>query len=103
MRRILIERARRRQAVRHGAGQERVNLDEVQVAGDSRHESQVLLIDDALERLARTEPKIAELVKLRYFTGLTLEECAQALDISEVTARRWWAYAKSWLYREIQR
>lgn len=103
MRRILIERARRRQAVRHGAGQERVNLDEVEVAGDSRHEGQLLMIDEALERLALTDPKIAQLVKLRYFTGLTLEECAQALDISEVTARRWWTFAKSWLYREIQR
>jgi RNA polymerase sigma factor (TIGR02999 family) len=103
MRRILIERARRRQAVRHGAGQERLNLDDVDVTDESRNEDQALMVDEALERLALTDARIAQLVKLRYFAGLTLEECAQALDVSEITARRWWAFAKSWLYREIQR
>jgi len=102
MRRILIERARRRQAVRHGAGQERVNLDDINVTG-TENDEQVLMVNDALERLAAVDGRVAELVKLRYFVGMTLEECANALDISEVTARRWWAFAKSWLYREIQR
>jgi DNA-directed RNA polymerase specialized sigma24 family protein len=59
-------------------------------------------VNDALERLAAVDAKMAELVKLRYFVGLTLEECAQTMEISEVTARRWWAYAKSWLFREIR-
>lgn len=103
MRRILIERARRRQAVRHGGDQMRVNLGDVDVAGEARSAEQILMIDEALERLALTDARIAELVKLRYFTGLTLEECGEALGVSEVTARRWWAFAKSWLYREIQR
>jgi RNA polymerase sigma factor (TIGR02999 family) len=103
MRRILIERARKRQAVRHGAGQERLNLDDVDVAGGPGNETQLLMVDDALARLEIVDARIAQLVKLRYFTGLTLEECGQALDVSEITARRWWAFAKSWLYREIQR
>lgn len=101
MRRILIERARRRQAVRHGAGQERVDVEEVDIAPPGQDDAQILAVNDALERLAHEDPRVAELVKLRYFVGLTLEECAQTLDVSEVTARRWWAYAKSWLYREI--
>jgi RNA polymerase sigma factor (TIGR02999 family) len=103
MRRILIERARRRHAVRHGAGQERVDLAAIEVAGGTENDDQVLMVNDALERLAVVDARIAQLVKLRYFVGLNLEECAQALDVSEVTARRWWAFAKSWLYREIQR
>jgi RNA polymerase sigma factor (TIGR02999 family) len=102
MRRILIERARRRQAARHGGGQARLNVDEIEIADESRDDIQILAVNDALERLAAVDAKMAELVKLRYFVGLTLEECAQTMEISEVTARRWWAYAKSWLFREIR-
>jgi RNA polymerase sigma factor (TIGR02999 family) len=101
MRRILIDRARRRQAVRNGAGQQRIDITEVDIAIEGQNDAQTLAVNDALERLAREDAKIAELVKLRYFVGLTLEECAQMMEISEVTARRWWTYAKSWLYREI--
>ena len=101
MRRILIERARKRQAARHGAGQQRVDVAEVEIAVEGGNDQQTLAVNDALERLALEDPRMAELVKLRYFVGLTLEECAQMLEISEVTARRWWTYAKSWLYREI--
>jgi RNA polymerase sigma factor (TIGR02999 family) len=103
MRRILIERARRRQAIRHGGGQERIEFEDIEVTGSLGSESQLLMIDEALARLEIVDARIAQLVKLRYFTGLTLEECAQALDVSEITARRWWAFAKSWLFREIQR
>ncbi|MFT3780364.1 MAG: ECF-type sigma factor [Nibricoccus sp.] len=102
MRRILIERARKRQAVRHGSGQARVNIAEIELASDGENDAQILAVNDALERLALAEPKMAELVKLRYFVGLTLEECGQTMNVSEVTARRWWAFTKSWLYREIQ-
>lgn len=102
MRRILIERARRRQAARHGAGQVRVNVDEIELASEGANDSQALAVNDALERLAAIDEKMANLVKLRYFVGLSLEECAQTMDVSEVTARRWWACAKAWLYREIQ-
>ncbi len=102
MRRILIERARRRHAARHGAGQVRVNVDEIELANEGENDAQALAVNDALERLAAVDEKMANLVKLRYFVGLTLEECAQTMDVSEVTARRWWAYAKAWLYREIQ-
>lgn len=103
MRRILIERARRRHAIKHGAGQQRVDLDDIDLAGDRENDEQILMIDDALERLAAVDARVAQVVKLRYFVGLTLEECADALGVSEVTARRWWAFAKSWLFREIQK
>lgn len=101
MRRILIDRARRRLAQRHGGGQERVGLDEVAIAVEV-DDAQVLRVSEALEKLAVEEPEKAELVKLRYFVGLTLEEAAQALDIAEPTARRWWVYARAWLLKEMR-
>jgi RNA polymerase sigma factor (TIGR02999 family) len=101
MRRILIDRARRRLAQRRGGRAEHVPLDEVPLAaaGDDTH---VLAVADALEKFALLEPKKAELVKLRYFAGLTLPEVAQALDISQPTAERWWAYARAWLSVELR-
>lgn len=103
MRRILIERARRRRALRHGGGQERLDIDAVEVASPAgEDDDQILLINDALEKFAATEPEKAELVKLRYFVGMKIEEAAQTLGISEPTAKRWWAYARAWLFREIR-
>jgi RNA polymerase sigma factor (TIGR02999 family) len=102
MRRILIDRARRRHALRHGAGQARVNIDDVEIAAGPTDE-QVLAINEALEKFATVDPRKAELVKLRYFAGLTIEDTARAMDISEPTAKRWWAYARAWLFREVQR
>lgn len=102
MRRILIERARRRQAKRHGGGQNRVDYMELEglpaSMDDDRH---VIDLHDALNKFKREEPEKTELVKLRYFVGLTNEEAAELLGISVPTAKRWWAYARSWLYREM--
>ena len=101
MRRILIDRARSRHAVRHGGGLVRLNLDDLAVAA-APDDDQLLAVNDALEKLALVEPRKAELVKLRYFAGLTVEEAAGALGISEPTAKRWWAYARAWLFREMR-
>ncbi len=101
MRRILIENARRKKALRHGAGQARLDIQEMEIAAPAG-DDQLLAIDDALDRLASVDPQKAELVKLRYFTGMTIEEAAAVLRISEATAKRWWAYARAWLFTEIQ-
>lgn len=101
MRRILVDRARRKQAQRRGAGVEHVELDGLQLASPV-DDDQLVALDDALQRFAALDAPKAELVKLRYFVGLTTEQAAQVLNISEPTAKRWWAYAKAWLYRELQ-
>ena len=100
MRRILIDSARRRLAQRRGGQKEHVNIDDIEVAG-AADDVRGLKVTDALERLAVEDAEKAELVKLRYFGGLTLEEAAVALDIAEPTARRWWAYARAWLLKEM--
>lgn len=100
MRRILIDSARKRLAQRRGGRQERVNIDQIELAA-ATDDARVLQVNDALEKFALIEPEKAELVKLRYFTGLTLEEAAQALNISEPTARRWWVYARACLIKEM--
>lgn len=102
MRRILIDRARRRQALRHGAGQQAAELDEaVEIAAPAAADDEVLAVHEALDRLAAEEPRKAEVVKLHYFAGLTFAEAADVLGISEPTAKRDWAYARAWLHREI--
>jgi RNA polymerase sigma factor (TIGR02999 family) len=100
MRRILIDSARRKQALRHGGGQQRVSLDELELVA-AANETELLSVHEALERLAAQDKVKAELVKLRYFAGLTIEEAAEVLGISEPTAKRYWAYARAWLYRAI--
>jgi RNA polymerase sigma factor (TIGR02999 family) len=102
MRRILIDRARRRQAQRHGGGLQRVNLDDLELAATLENDNLLLAVHEALDKFAAHEPRKAELIKLRYFGGLSLGEAARLLDISEPTAKRWWVYAKAWLYREIK-
>ncbi len=100
MRRILTDRARRRGRLKHGGGRERFSLQE----GDAAAESpgiDVLALDEALTKLAAEDSVKAELVKLRYFAGLTIEDAAQMLCISRATADRYWAYARAWLYNEI--
>jgi RNA polymerase sigma factor (TIGR02999 family) len=104
MRRILVERARHRQRLRHGGGRHRVNLETLgncAAADDPTADEDLLAINEALERLATTEPQAAQVVKLRYFGGLTIEQTADALAISVRTANRHWAYAKAWLYKQI--
>jgi RNA polymerase sigma factor (TIGR02999 family) len=100
MRRILIEKARRRKRVKHGGGRQRLDLDAacslVQTPDD-----ELLALDGALDRLAALAPVRAELVKLRFFAGLTMAEAAQALRISLTTAQRHWTFARAWLYAEL--
>ena len=100
MRRILIENARRKLARRHGGGQVRLNVDDLEIAAPGS-DDQVLAINDALEKFVSIDPLKAELVKLRYFAGLTIEQAAKVLEISEATAKRWWSYARAWLYTEV--
>lgn len=102
MRRILIDAARRRHANKHGGGLERVDVADpaLQIAAPARDE-ELLAVHESLDRLAAADPRRAELVKLRYFAGLTLEEAAEALGVSVPTAKRDWAYARAWLYQDI--
>ena len=101
MRRILIARARRKQTQRRGSGAAHVDVGEIEIASPAP-DAQLLALDEALSRFAQQEPQQAELVKLRYFVGMTIEEAAEVLGISEATAKRWWAYARAWLLHEIQ-
>ena len=103
MRRILIERARRRQAVRHGGGLERVDFTLAEHAASEPLDGRILALAEALERLAALSPERAELVKLRYFAGLTLEQAAETMAISLATAKRQWTFARAWLLAEMQR
>ena len=102
MRQILIDQARRKAAAKHGGGRQRVELTESKIIGGAADE-QLLAVNEALDRLAAHNATKAELVKLRYFVGLSLKEAAEALGVSEPTAKRYWTYAKAWLYREIER
>ena len=100
MRRILIDNVRRKRAVRHGGGQERLQIDDVDLAAAIK-DDELLAVHEALDKLALQDGKKAELVKLRYFAGLTIAEAARMLGISEPTAKRWWSYARAWLYQEL--
>jgi RNA polymerase sigma factor (TIGR02999 family) len=102
MRRILIDGARRKRALRHGGGQDRIDLSDIHIAAPTA-DDELLAVHDALENFAQREPFKAELVKLRYFVGLTIEKTAQVLNISSGTAKRHWTYARAWLYDEIRR
>jgi RNA polymerase sigma factor (TIGR02999 family) len=104
MRRILIDRARHRQAVRHGGEFVRTRSDalEIQPAVSSADDAELLDVHEALDALARLDARKAELVKQCYFVGLTLKEAAMVLGISEPTARRDWSYARAWLFNEIK-
>jgi RNA polymerase sigma factor (TIGR02999 family) len=102
MRHILIDYARRKNRLKRGGGRTRQELDEASLAAPEVRED-LLALDEALARLAAKDPLKAELVKLRYFAGLTLDQAAQALAISPTTADRYWAYARAWLHQEITR
>jgi RNA polymerase sigma factor (TIGR02999 family) len=102
MRRILIENARRKSALRHGGGQQRLNVEEVEVAVESK-DDEMLAVNEVLAEFSKRHPEKAELVKLRYFVGMTLEEAAEVLVISDTMAKRHWAYARAWLLREIRK
>ena len=102
MRHILVDRARRKAAARHGGGWQRMNLDNVVAATETTDEN-VLLVNEALEKLSLHDSAAAELVKLRFFAGLTFPQAAEVLDVSERTAKRMWSYAQAWLFKEIER
>jgi RNA polymerase sigma factor (TIGR02999 family) len=102
MRRILIERARRRHAARHGGEFERVNLEEEMLASPEGDE-QLLALNDALEELELKHPTQAKVVKLRYFAGMSNEEIAALLSVSLSTVTNYWVFSKSWLLREIKK
>ena len=101
MRRILTDNAKRKLRVRHGGGQQRVGLDDCGTAADSE-DDHILAVSEALEKFAKCDPQRAELVKLRYFVGLSFAEAAEVLGISEPTAKRYWSFARAWLYEEIR-
>ena len=101
MRRIVIDGIRRKQARKHGGGQQRVEFDAVEIPAGVA-DDELLAVNEALDRFEEREPETAQLVKLRFFAGLTLVEAADALGLSERTARRRWNYARAWLYDEIQ-
>lgn len=100
MRRILVEKARRKQRVRHGGEARRVDLDPDLLSHPDRRDD-LLALDEALVRLEQTDSRKASLVKLRYFAGLSMQEAANALEISLATAERDWSYARVWLLREL--
>src|SRR6266404_8192261 len=102
MRRILIERARSRKAMRHGGEFERVNLEEDMLASPEGDE-QLLALDDALEKLKLKHPVHARVVALRYFAGMGNEEIAELLGVSLSSVKNYWDFAKAWLFREIKR
>lgn len=101
MRRILIEDARQRARLKNGAGQPLLNIEELEVAQPSPEEK-LLLVDEALEELQQELPEIGRVVMLKFFSGLTNQEIAQALDISQSTVDRHWFRARRWLYRKLQ-
>ena len=100
MRRILVENARRKRSFKHGGGLVRRDFDVQEIAAPEPGED-LLALDEALDRLAAKDPVKAEVVKLRYFAGLSSEESARALGVSRATADRYWAYARAWLHRDL--
>lgn len=101
MRRILVDNARRKRRPKHGGDLVRVELDEARCGGGPSDDD-LLALNEALDRLAEREPAKAELVKLRFFAGLSLDEAAAALGISRATAKRYWTYARAWLYTQVE-
>ena len=105
MRRILVDNARRKKSLRAGGGHQRVDIDQARLwaltLSDESPAEDLLALDEALERLSKTDPRNAELVKLRYFAGLSLDQVAKIEGVSRRTATRWWTYARAWLHREI--
>ena len=101
MRSILFDRARRKLAAHHGAGAEHVDADEIEIAAPTQKDDELLAIHEALDALAKHDLRKAELVKLRYFAGLSTDSAADVLGIPAPTAKRDWTYARAWLFREI--
>jgi RNA polymerase sigma factor (TIGR02999 family) len=103
MRRILVDRARSRNAIKRGGEGEKVPLDEAVIGGGAQPNDNLLALDDAMSRLAEIDPEQSKVVELRFFGGLSVEETAEVLKVSPATVKREWSLAKAWLYREIKR
>jgi RNA polymerase sigma factor (TIGR02999 family) len=105
MRRILVDNARRKKSLRAGGGYRKIDINQASlwtlIPSDGSSSEDLLALDEALEKLSKTDPRNAELVKLRYFAGLSLDQVAKIEGISRRTATRWWTYARAWLHREI--
>lgn len=102
MRRILIDNARRKQRLKRGGGRQKIDLNDVEISIEAPSDDLVAL-DEALEKLAKMDRVKADLVKLRYFAGLTLEQAAGLLNLPERTAKRYWAHARAWLYQQVNK
>jgi RNA polymerase sigma factor (TIGR02999 family) len=102
MRRILIERARRRQAAKRGHGAAPLDVDELDLPSPALDDDSLLAVNEALEKFSAVDPRKAELVKLRYFIGMDFEEASATLGIAVPTAKHWWAYARAWLAVEMR-
>ncbi len=102
MRRILVERARRKRSVKHGGGRVRIDLDEA-LAVEEEPRQNLLELNELLDQLAGADPRAAELVQLRFFAGLTGEQAAQVLGISPRAADLLWSFARAWLFEKLQR
>jgi RNA polymerase sigma factor (TIGR02999 family) len=102
MRRILLNRSRDKKRLKRGGDRRRIDLNQIEFALDTDHD-ELQALDDALEKLAAEDPLCCQLVKLRFFAGLTMREAAEAIGIAQRTAERQWAYARAWLYHELSR
>ncbi len=102
MRRILVDRSRRRKAAKRGSGIVALDVDEIEIPAPVADDDTLLRLNEALDKLAKIDPRKAEMVKLRYFVGMTFDETAAALGIAVPTAKQWWAYARAWLAVEMR-
>lgn len=102
MRRILIDNARRKQRQKRGGGQHKIDIDEIEITSETSSDD-IISLNEALTKFAEEDSTKAELVKLRYFAGLTIEQTAEMLGISRATAERYWSYARAWLFHEINK
>ena len=100
MRQVLVDYARKRKSLKRGEGKAHISLDEIYEISEDNDEK-ILALDEALKKLESVEERSSKIVELRYFSGLTFEETAEVLNISESTAKRGWNFAKAWLYREM--
>src|SRR5262249_8142550 len=101
MRRILINRARDKKRLKRGGGRQRIDLDHIELAMET-DDGELLALDEALDRLQQEDKPAAELVKLRFFAGLTLKQAAESLGLAQRTAERQWAYARAWLFNQLR-
>lgn len=101
MRRILVERARRYKQPKHGGGRKRLDIDQIDKTADHASDTDLIALDEVLKKLEEHDPRMAQIVMLRFFAGLSVEDTAAAMDISPRTVKREWAVAKAWLFQQM--